>query len=212
MALRPKLFNSFQDTNPLKIGHKYWVSIQVSRQNHLWGELGTEVLQKLFELELRSGDYLQLRIKTDLTSRHRMAMQKQTARKLWSQTVSVSCVMMMKIFKHSWICMFFPQISSRSFYIGARGWAQGEPPPLRPTSGARTVAQKMGWTGTMRTRPWTGTPRACGAQILSRAFRRPLPSTLPVAGGRSSCQTRGRCTVSTAGSSQSGRREQLHVG
>lgn len=103
--------------------------------------------------------------------------------------------------------MFFPQISSRSFYIGARGRAQGEPPPLRPTSGARTVAQKMGWTETMRTRPWTGTPRACGAQISSRAFRRPLPSTLPVAGGRSSCQTRGRCTVSTAWSSQSEHRK-----
>lgn len=88
-----------------------------------------------------------------------------------------------------------PKISYRSFDIGARGRAQGEPPPLRPTIGVPTVAQKMGWTGTTRTRPSTGTPRACGAQTLSRASKKPSPSTLPVAGGKSSCQTRERCMV-----------------
>lgn len=51
--------------------------------------------------------------------------------------------------------------------------------------------------GTMRTRPWMGMPRACGAQILSRASRRPSLSTLPVVGGKSFCQMKGRCMVST---------------
>lgn len=88
-----------------------------------------------------------------------------------------------------------PKVSHRSFDFGARGRAQGEPPPLRPTSGAPTVAQKMGWTGTTRTRPLTETPRACGAQTSSRASRRPSPSTLPAAGGKSSCQMRARCMV-----------------
>lgn len=88
------------------------------------------------------------------------------------------------------------QISSRSVDFGARGRAEGEPPPLRPTSGAPTGAQKMGLTGTTRTRPWTGTPRACGAPTSSRASRRRWPSTLRVGGGKSSCRTRGRCTVS----------------
>lgn len=82
---------------------------------------------------------------------------------------------------------------------------------MRPTSGAPTVAQKMGWTGTMRTRPWTGTPRACGARISSRAFRRPSPSTLPAAGGKSSCQMRERCTVSTLGNSQSNKLHEKSV-
>ncbi|TMS19090.1 Transcriptional enhancer factor TEF-5, partial [Larimichthys crocea] len=90
------------------------------------------------------------------------------------------------------------KISYRSFDIGARGRAQGEPPPLRPTSGAPTVAQKMGWMGITRTRPWTGTPRVCGARTSSRASRRPSPSTLPVAGGKSSCQMRERCMSSEA--------------
>ncbi|XP_024896713.1 transcriptional enhancer factor TEF-3 isoform X2 [Pteropus alecto] len=36
--------------------------------------------------------------------------------------------------------------------------------------------------------------RACGAQTLSRASRRPWPSTRPVAGARSFCQMRARCT------------------
>lgn len=96
----------------------------------------------------------------------------------------------------------FPQISHRSVDIGAQDWAQGEPPPLLPTSGVRTEAQRMGWTGTTRTRPWTGMPRACGARILSRASRRPSLSTLPVAGGKSFCQMKGRCTVSTLRTSQ----------
>ncbi len=100
-------------------------------------------------------------------------------------------------------CIFVPQVSHRSFDIWARGRAQGEPPPLRPTSGAPTVAQKMGWTGTTRTRPWMGMPRVCGARISSRASKRPSPSTLPVAGGKSSCQMRERCTVSTLDNSQS---------
>ena len=64
----------------------------------------------------------------------------------------------------------------------------------------------MGWTGTTRTRPWTGTPRACGAPTSSRASRRPSPSTLPAAGGKSSCQTRGRCMVSALDNSQGDRR------
>uniref|UniRef100_A0A3P9P830 Uncharacterized protein n=1 Tax=Poecilia reticulata TaxID=8081 RepID=A0A3P9P830_POERE len=51
----------------------------------------------------------------------------------------------------------------------------------------------MGWTGKMRTRPWTEMQRAFGAQILSRVFRRPSPSTLPVAEGKLSCQMREKC-------------------
>lgn len=57
-------------------------------------------------------------------------------------------------------------LSPRSSDCGARRRAQGEPPPLLPTSGVPTVARRMGWKrGTMSwTRPWTGTPRGCGAQ------------------------------------------------
>ncbi|XP_029287859.1 TEA domain family member 3 b isoform X4 [Cottoperca gobio] len=50
----------------------------------------------------------------------------------------------------------------------------------------------MGWTGKTRTRPLTGTPRAYGARTSSRASRRPSPSTLPAAEGKSSCQTEGK--------------------
>ncbi|KAI9548943.1 hypothetical protein NQZ68_003477 [Dissostichus eleginoides] len=85
------------------------------------------------------------------------------------------------------------KVSYRSLDFGARGRAQGEPPPLRPTSGVPTVALKMGWTGRTMTRPLTGTPRACGARTSSRASRRPSPYTPPVAGGKSSCQMRERC-------------------
>lgn len=67
----------------------------------------------------------------------------------------------------------------------------------------------MGWTGTTRTRPWTGTPRGCGARTSSRASRRPSPSTLHVAGGKSSCQTRGRCMVSTLETSQKNKRRTI---
>ncbi|XP_058415031.1 transcriptional enhancer factor TEF-3 isoform X2 [Diceros bicornis minor] len=41
------------------------------------------------------------------------------------------------------------------------------------------------------------TRRACGARTLSRASRRPWPSTHLVAGARSSCRTRARCTVTS---------------
>lgn len=101
--------------------------------------------------------------------------------------------------------------SCRSFDIGAQDWAQGEPPPLLPTSGVPTEAQRMGWTGKTRTRPWTGMLRACGAQILSRASRRPSLSTLPVAGGKSSCQMKGRCMVSTLRTSQTKQIESMCV-
>lgn len=49
------------------------------------------------------------------------------------------------------------------------------------------------------TRGWTTTRRACGARTLSRASRRPWPSTHPAAAARSSCRTRARCTVRAAG-------------
>ena len=45
------------------------------------------------------------------------------------------------------------------------------------------------------TRGWTTTQRACGARTLSRASRRPWPSTRPAAAARSSCRTRARCMV-----------------
>lgn len=66
-------------------------------------------------------------------------------------------------------CVFFSlslSLSPRSSDCGARRRAQGEPPPLLPTSGVPTVARRMGWKrGTMSwTRLWTGTPRGCGAQ------------------------------------------------
>uniref|UniRef100_A0A3Q0SB88 TEA domain transcription factor 3 n=1 Tax=Amphilophus citrinellus TaxID=61819 RepID=A0A3Q0SB88_AMPCI len=46
---------------------------------------------------------------------------------------------------------------------------------------------------TGQTVDWMGTLKGCGVQILSRAFRKRWPSTLLVAGGRSYCQTKGRC-------------------
>lgn len=98
---------------------------------------------------------------------------------------------------------FLVEVSPRGFLASDRRLSP-EPrqlPPLRPTTGmgAEGAPATAGRTGQRRWRNrWTMTRRECGAPTLSRASRRPWPSTRPVVDGRSSCLTRARCTAATS--------------
>lgn len=70
--------------------------------------------------------------------------------------------------------------------------------PWIPAAGAAVkVPERIsrGWA-TQPISPWTARLRACGALTLSRASRRPWPSTHPADDGKSSCLMRGKCMVS----------------
>uniref|UniRef100_A0A384D7P5 TEA domain transcription factor 4 n=1 Tax=Ursus maritimus TaxID=29073 RepID=A0A384D7P5_URSMA len=90
---------------------------------------------------------------------------------------------------------FLPKQVQRAL-LQAEPW-RARPAPLPPTSGA-LLTPLRGATSLGAVRLWTSpstmTRRVCGVRTLSRASRRPWPSTRPAAAARSSCQTRARCT------------------
>lgn len=105
-----------------------------------------------------------------------------------------------------------PQVEQSNHLLFFCGWSsqvsapkvpqarapRSQPSPWIPAAG---VAVKVpgrisrGWA-TRPISPWTTTQRVCGALTLSRASRRPWPSTHPAADGKSSCPMRGKCMVS----------------
>ena len=91
---------------------------------------------------------------------------------------------------------FLPKQVQRAL-LQAEPW-RARPAPLPPTSGALPTPPR-GATSLGAARPWTSPSimmrRVCGVLTLSRASRRPWPSTRPAVGARLSCRTKARCTV-----------------
>lgn len=85
---------------------------------------------------------------------------------------------------------------SRPSVLQASAW-RSQPPQLIPAAGAAAKVLPRTWRGwaTLPRSPWTMTPRVCGALTSSRASRRRLLSTHPVAVARSSSPMKARCMV-----------------